>query len=166
MKFASRDGQFLELRILGYEFPHIETAEYDSNWLVVAGNVTHSRGSWQFTHPCLLTYEAEQLASWMDALVETDRFPTTCGFIEPNLEFRALLNMNRPMHLGGLDVDHQLELFRRLDRQFAHLRALKYAIGIDCPSPAGTCRCGASNEEPPPLTPSHPPSRVSCARLL
>ena len=41
----------LELRILGYEFPHIETAEYDSNWLVVAGNVTHStKGSWQFTH--------------------------------------------------------------------------------------------------------------------
>jgi hypothetical protein len=95
MKFVSRDGQFLELRILGYEFPHIETAEYDSNWLVVAGNVINSRGSWQFTHPCLLTYEADKLASWMDALVEANRFPTTCGFIEPNLEFRALVNMNR-----------------------------------------------------------------------
>jgi hypothetical protein len=97
MKFASRDGQFLELRILGYQFPHIETAEYDSNWLVVAGDVIHSRGSWQFTDPCLLTYEAERLASWMDALVETDGFPTTCGFMEPNLEFRAVLNVNRPM---------------------------------------------------------------------
>jgi hypothetical protein len=97
MKFASKDGQLLELRILGYEFPHIETAEYDSNWLVVAGNVTNSRGSWQFTHPCLLTYEAAQLASWMDALMEANRFPTTCGFIEPNLEFRALVSMNRPM---------------------------------------------------------------------
>jgi hypothetical protein len=105
MKFASKDGQFLELRILGYEFPHIETAEYASNWLIVAGNVTNSRGSWQFTHPCLLTYEAERLASWMVALVEIDRFPTTCGFIEPNLEFRALLNMNRPMLRVYFDLE-------------------------------------------------------------
>ena len=105
MKFASRDGQFLELRILGYEFPHIETAQYDSNWLVVAGNVTHSRGSWQFTHPCLLTYEAERLASWMDALVETDRFPPTCSFIEPNLEFRVLVNMKRPVLRVYFDLE-------------------------------------------------------------
>ena len=91
MKLASKDGQSVELRILGYEFPHLETALYDSNWLVVVGNVSNSRGSWQFTHPCLLTYEADKLASWMDALVEANRFPTTCGFIEPNLEFRALV---------------------------------------------------------------------------
>jgi hypothetical protein len=97
MKFASKDGQFLELRILGYQFPHIETAEDDSNWLIVAGNVINSMGSWQFTQPCLLTYEAERLASWTDALMEANRFPTTCGFIEPNLEFRTLVNMNRPM---------------------------------------------------------------------
>ena len=105
MKFAGRDGQFLELRILGYQFPHIETAMYDSNWLVVAGNVTHSRGSWQFTQPCLLTYEAERLASWMTALVETDRLPTTCAFIEPNLEFRALLHMNRPVLRVYFDLE-------------------------------------------------------------
>jgi hypothetical protein len=105
MKFAGRDGQFLELRILGYQFPHIETAEYDSNWLVVAGNVTHPMGSWQFTDPCLLTYEAERLASWMDALAEADRFPTTCAFIEPNLEFRTLLNTNRPMLRVYFDLE-------------------------------------------------------------
>jgi hypothetical protein len=97
MKLASRDGHFLELRILGYEFPQLETEEYDSNWLIIAGNVTHSRGSWQFTQPCLLTYEAERLASWMDALAEANLLSTTCGFIEPNLEFRALFNTKRPV---------------------------------------------------------------------
>src|SRR5262245_52657277 len=35
----------------------------------------------------------------------------------------------------GLEVDHQFELFRGLDGQFARLRALKDAIGIDCPAP-------------------------------
>jgi|EndMetStandDraft_9_1072997.scaffolds.fasta_scaffold78516_2 hypothetical protein len=97
MKLVSRDGQSFELQILGYEFPHLETAEYDSNWLVVAGEVGHSRGSWRFTHPCLLTYEAAGLATWMDAVADIGSCSDTCGFIEPNLEFRALLNLERPV---------------------------------------------------------------------
>ncbi len=70
--------------------------------------------------------------------------------------------MNRPMHLGGLDVDHQLELFRSLDRQFAHLRALKDAIGIDCRAPAGTWRGGTVLADRSRPTPSARRSVVSC----
>jgi hypothetical protein len=58
--------------------------KYDSNWLVVAGKVTHSRGSWQFTCACLLTYEAARLASWMDAVADANPRSNTCGFTEPN----------------------------------------------------------------------------------
>ena len=36
---------------------------------------------------------------------------------------------------GGLEVDHQFELFRGLDGQLARLRALEDAIGIDCRAP-------------------------------
>ncbi|WFU82316.1 hypothetical protein QA645_06110 [Bradyrhizobium sp. CIAT3101] len=97
MKLVGRDGQFLELRILGYEFPHLKTAEYDSNWLIVAGEVGHSRGTWQFTHPCLLTYEAARLASWMDSVADINPCSDTCGFTEPNLEFRALLSLEHPV---------------------------------------------------------------------
>jgi len=97
MKLAGKDGQSLELRILGYQFPHLATMPYDSNWLIVAGNVTHARGSWQFTDPCLLTYEAAALASWMDRLAEADRFSSICDFMEPSLEFRALVEMDRPV---------------------------------------------------------------------
>ncbi|WP_433995750.1 WapI family immunity protein [Bradyrhizobium diazoefficiens] len=97
MKLVSRDGQSLELRILGYEFPHLETAEYDSNWLVVAGEGRHPRGSWRFTHPCLLTYEAARLASWMDAAADKSPCSDTCDFTEPNLKFRVLLSQERPV---------------------------------------------------------------------
>src|SRR3954452_11841563 len=73
MQLASRDGHSLDLKILGYQFPHLETQQYDSNWLIVSGNVTGPIGSWQFSDPFLLTYEAERLASWMDAVADGNR---------------------------------------------------------------------------------------------
>ena len=97
MKLASTDGQSLELTILGYQFPHLETKEYDSNWLIVAGSVIHPRGSWQFADPCLLTYEAEWLAAWMDALAEGSPPAATIGFIEPNLAFGVGFNTKGPL---------------------------------------------------------------------
>jgi len=97
MKLARKDGQIFDMRILGYQFPHKETEEYDSNWLIIAGEVMHSRGSWHFSDPCLLTYEAERLASWMDAVAEGRLLQTICGFIEPNLEFRAVLGAQQPV---------------------------------------------------------------------
>jgi hypothetical protein len=45
MKLASKDGQKFEMRIAGYQFPHLETADYDSNWLIIAGEVIHPKGS-------------------------------------------------------------------------------------------------------------------------
>jgi hypothetical protein len=95
MKLVGKDGQSLELRILGYQFPHLATAPYDSNWLIVAGDVKHARGSWQFTDPCLLTYEAAELASWINSLADAGRLSGICDFIEPSLEFRALIEMDR-----------------------------------------------------------------------
>ena len=97
MKLASSDGQTFEMRILGYQFPHLETELYDSNWLIIAGEVMHPKGSWQFIDPCLLTYEAERLASWIDSVVEGGPLPTTCGFIEPNLEFHAVGGVHQPV---------------------------------------------------------------------
>ena len=37
MKLANGDGQQFEMRILQYQFPHLETEDYDSNWLIIAG---------------------------------------------------------------------------------------------------------------------------------
>jgi hypothetical protein len=84
MKLASSDGQTFEMRILGYQFPHLETELHDSNWLIIAGEVTHPKGSWQFKAPCLLTYEAERLASWIDLVAEGEQLPTSCSFLDAN----------------------------------------------------------------------------------
>jgi hypothetical protein len=37
MKLSSRSGQMFDIRILGYQFPHKETQDYDSNWLMISG---------------------------------------------------------------------------------------------------------------------------------
>ena len=51
MKLAGKDGQMFEMRIVGYQFPHLETVEYDPNWLIIAGAVIHPNGSWRFSDP-------------------------------------------------------------------------------------------------------------------
>ena len=47
MIFEAADGQSLELRILGYQYPDLETEDYDSNWLNVEGKVAHPRGDFK-----------------------------------------------------------------------------------------------------------------------
>jgi hypothetical protein len=97
MKLASKDGHLFEMRILQYQFPHMETEDYDSNWLIIEGEVIHPKGSWHFRDPCLLTYEAERLASWMDAVAGGKPLPAICDFMEPTLEFRAIFSAQRPV---------------------------------------------------------------------
>lgn len=87
MKLTGPDGQMFELRIVGYQYPHLETELYDSNWLQIEGKVTHPKGSWPFTDPCLLTYEVGELANWLDALAENRPSARNLGFTEPNLSF-------------------------------------------------------------------------------
>jgi len=75
-------GDALELHVVGYEFPDVVDDDYDSNWLVIAGTVSHDGRSWSFREPCLLAGEALALAEWLSS-------PSTAppAFIEPLLEF-------------------------------------------------------------------------------
>src|SRR5262249_15940307 len=92
------------MQILQYQFPVISTG-YDANWLIVACEITHPKGAWRFKDPCLLTCEAEQLASWMEAVAGGEPLPTTCDFMEPNLEFRAMVGDQRPLLRVHFDVE-------------------------------------------------------------
>ncbi|MBI3351265.1 MAG: hypothetical protein HY036_01660 [Nitrospirae bacterium] len=87
MKLIGTDGQMFELRIVGYQYPDLETEEFDSNWLQIEGKVTHPKDSWTFTDPCLLTYEVAELAKWLESLAENRALSRTLRFIEPNLSF-------------------------------------------------------------------------------
>jgi hypothetical protein len=82
------EGQSLELCIIGYQFPENHTDDYDSNWLTVQGRVVHQLGRWRFQDPCLLTYEAQRLADWLDSAASGTPSESQMDFIEPNLVFR------------------------------------------------------------------------------
>ncbi|MCD9154948.1 WapI family immunity protein [Aeromicrobium duanguangcaii] len=81
-------GDVLDLSIAGYEFDATTLgadAEWDANWLVVAGEVTTAGETWTFRNPCLTTWEARELLEFLreakvDASVE---------FTEPNLSFHV-----------------------------------------------------------------------------
>jgi hypothetical protein len=66
---TSQNQARIELQIASYQFPAI-TAHgqhaWDANWLTVSGIVTPADGkTWSFNDPCLTTWEAEKLRSWL-----------------------------------------------------------------------------------------------------
>ena len=96
MRLVSRDGQLLNLEILGYQFPLLQTEPFDSNWLRVRGKVVHPRGFWTFEDPCLLTYEVAALADWLEKAGGDTPHRSDIGFTEPNLEFRLVYDSSVP----------------------------------------------------------------------
>lgn len=76
----------LRLNLVKYEFPSITDDEWDSNWLVVFGEVCLDGQVWQFEDPCLTTFEVARLADWLVNVFEGAE-TSDIGFIEPNLQF-------------------------------------------------------------------------------
>jgi hypothetical protein len=89
MLLRGRDGQSIDLRLAGYQFPAARTVA-DAKWLVVAGRVDHPRGSWAFQDPCLETTDVFSLAGWFEAVARGAEDRQEEGFTEPNLEFRLV----------------------------------------------------------------------------
>src|SRR5262245_29126869 len=77
----------MTLALAGYQFPDLASAEDDSNWLTVTIEVAHPRGNWHASDPCLLTYEAARLASWLEGLTPESAVGSEASFIEPCLVF-------------------------------------------------------------------------------
>jgi hypothetical protein len=86
----SPDGQQrFELAILGYESPDVEGEQYDANWLLIRVAARDGEIAWAAEDPALLTWEVERLARWLGRLARGRVDHPWCGFVEPNLEFRA-----------------------------------------------------------------------------
>jgi hypothetical protein len=85
-----RDLSALELRVAGYQFPHIESDEFDANWLVVEGRVAPAdERAWKFRDPALLTWEVEGLCNWLEALASGQAVEEGEDFLEPNVRFEV-----------------------------------------------------------------------------
>ena len=98
MRLESIDGAVVELRPTGYQFPRLVGdghRDWDANWLVIEGAGRTSDGrSWDFSDPCLTTWEARSLGDWLRGVVSGAVAPTSFGgtgdevleiFTEPNL---------------------------------------------------------------------------------
>jgi hypothetical protein len=69
VRLTSTDGSFIDLRVAGYQFPeargHGKWRDWDANWLVIRGEVNDGGRNSAFADPCLTTWEARELASWL-----------------------------------------------------------------------------------------------------
>ena len=71
MRLISSDGTNFNLTIAGYQYPHLETELHSSNWLNIQIDIDGAQGRWRATAPCLLTYEAQRLADWLEQAPES-----------------------------------------------------------------------------------------------
>jgi hypothetical protein len=86
MQLYDTTGYALKLTLVGYQFPEMTHEPYDSNWLIVEVDVTTPDRSWRASEPCLLTYEVEQLAQWLEQAADDTPDNRVCRFIEPCLQ--------------------------------------------------------------------------------
>jgi len=85
-----RDLSEFELRVTGYQFPNIESDEFDANWLVMEGRVAPAdERAWEFRDPALLTWEVQGLSNWLEALASGEAVEEGEDFMEPNVRFEV-----------------------------------------------------------------------------
>ncbi len=89
MDWSTSNGMGITVDLLEYQFPDLDNAPYDSNWLMIRVRAVHPRGEWTSIEPSLLTYEVATLADWLDCVAGKDRMgpPSSLSFTEPNLRF-------------------------------------------------------------------------------
>ncbi len=101
-----RDQFCFELLIVGYQFPELAEAEYDSNWLNVKITARHPEGDWSAVDPALLTYEVSELADWLRAAGAGRLETRAMAFLEPCLSFKVRSGIERTDELE-LELAHE-----------------------------------------------------------
>ena len=91
------ENQKVEIKIHNYQFPDSTDKEYDGNWLHIYLKVESIVGNWQSIDPSLITWEVQEIINWFKDLSQ-DKEPknTDLDFIEPNLSFRLMNDVNNP----------------------------------------------------------------------
>jgi hypothetical protein len=99
MLLRGREGNELEVGIVGYQFPDEDTDPWDSNWLLVSLRVLAPEGSWDVVDPCLTTWEAKRLVSWLVLAATRDPGALPLAFTEPNLTVTARSRTSAPLRV-------------------------------------------------------------------
>ncbi len=96
MRLASPNGNSVTLSIDAYEFPATSGSgdrDYDANWLIIVGEVTDGERAWSFRDPCMLTWDARELAGWLRSVADGSRIPEP---IDPDANDGGLLVFTEP----------------------------------------------------------------------
>jgi hypothetical protein len=109
VRLNGREGNQLALTPVGYQFPENETDPWESNQLMVSVRVATRQGTWEVTDPCLTTWEARSLATWLlrATAIGTARGPSL--YSEPNVSMTA----RRARAPGWFELSVELELEER-----------------------------------------------------
>ncbi len=99
MLLKNGDNTEFEMKVVGYQFPHIENEEYDSNWLNIMIRVKLPQGSWTATDPSLLTWELISLTEWLEKIAEGKRVEPEKSFMEPELRFELIEEENKKLRV-------------------------------------------------------------------
>lgn len=111
MRLESVDGLFVELEVSSYQFGSRQSSsdgsDWDANWLVISGKVCDGDRSWEFRDPCMTTWEARELASWLSGWSTPGSRPSETAerrlwMTEPNLTFESG---------GATDALHVVDVF-------------------------------------------------------
>ena len=99
MRLEALNGHYVVLAVTGYQFASGQStsdqADWDANWLMIRGEVWDGDQSWDFHDPCMTTWEARELASWLRGpgnanratVAAADREEPQLWLTEPNLMF-------------------------------------------------------------------------------
>jgi hypothetical protein len=99
VRLAGREGNRLELSIVDYQFPEESVDPWDSNALLVRLGVVSPEGSWEVVDPCLTTWEAKRLVSWLVHAAAHDPLAVPMTFTEPNLTVVARSRTSAPLRV-------------------------------------------------------------------
>jgi hypothetical protein len=114
MRLDDGRGNWVELHVVGYQFPDFDWRRdtWDANWLIIEGGAALDGRRWNFRDPSLTTSEAADLANWLDQAA-AGQAKEEANFTEPNLAFGPLndrrgiyvkfANESRPPWIEDLD---------------------------------------------------------------
>lgn len=85
MELRGEEGTRFELELERPGFAH--DAGDGDDWLVVGIRVSGPQGDWRARFPCLHTWEAEDLARWLELVADDEEIEPLLEFAEPNLAF-------------------------------------------------------------------------------
>lgn len=88
VRLLGGDGASFEITLLGWQHPRGAANEIAANRLIVRIALATEEGAWTERCPCLLAWEVDRLASWLEALAAHRATDTEQRFLEPDLCFR------------------------------------------------------------------------------